>query len=785
MRRTFTNTNKFTYIKAIHKKNYSLTKSLRLTASSITPCPIKPTENIIPKDLNLQKIFTNMLKSSQDLSNKYSPSIIKKLYSNITLNIDINSKSRKTILGKMRDFFLYYNIDYKIYFKSILLYDIISIESQTKQLLSSIEEKALGSLILSIKFNYDENKMFSMKKFLQFSGEKIYSLQEIITIERNALQTINYFLNFTTPMCFLEFFLLNGIIYNVDYVDKSDYAKIYFETENILGKIMEDSENYLKYNFFYLACSVVSFCREKFNLERWPKMLKKVFSVDFYFFQNEYKFFFEKKNDKKDNNKINKIYSHNTYNAHNKKDIIVNGNNNLVLLDLKSLNNHSNNNLLKNQRNFIYDSYKRNYCKTIDHYNNIINININNVSINNIYNSSIDNNLKETKLKSNRKSNRFHYKINNNSIYYSNDDQKNNEYVNNQNDSFKNNIKNEVISKNESEEIFNDNNYNLMGDLAEIKEVKDLGEENFTSPPKRKRKHYFLFKKDNENNKIEESKKKENEKIIEEIPKNDKVYKERSKYSYIRKKYNYTTDNSIKKNLNSENEIDNTLKNKTNKIEFNFKSDKYNQDKNNIVIRNGNEEINRYKYYKTKENSSIDKNIININNIKNENDKEIIEENKNENNSPDKRQNNGLISKYFNFTYYKTEKKNNDKIYNYKNKYNINNIKPTRIENENKIFPEKTKNNILSIGKYQSSRIKNSYRFYKNNLENKNNLYKINENSQNNSTKKDNKIEVLKYDAKDIQKNKKKHKGDNKNKYNDLIKHKLFMSDAINKRKNY
>jgi hypothetical protein len=172
-------------------------------------------------------------------------------------------------------------------------------------------------------------------------------------------------------------------------------------------------------------------------------------------------------------------------------------------------------------------------------------------------------------------------------------------------------------------------------------------------------------------------------------------------------------------------------------------------------------------------------------NIKNENDKEIIEENKNENNSPDKRQNNGLISKYFNFTYYKTEKKNNDKIYNYKNKYNINNIKPTRIENENKIFPEKTKNNILSIGKYQSSRIKNSYRFYKNNLENKNNLYKINENSQNNSTKKDNKIEVLKYDAKDIQKIKKKHKGDNKNKYNDLIKHKLFMSDAINKRKNY
>ena len=172
MRRTITNKNSFTYIKATHKNSFSLSKSLRLSTAQLTPCPIKPTENIIPKDLNLQKIFTNMIKTSQELSKTYSTLVIKNSFSSISLNINLNNIPRKTILRKIRDFFLYYNIDYKIYYKTILLYDIISLENERKKILSSIDEIALGSLILSIKFNYDENKMFSMKKFLKFFIEK-------------------------------------------------------------------------------------------------------------------------------------------------------------------------------------------------------------------------------------------------------------------------------------------------------------------------------------------------------------------------------------------------------------------------------------------------------------------------------------------------------------------------------------------------------------------------------------------------------------------------------------
>ena len=606
MRRTVTNKDKFTYIKAIHKNNYSLTKSLRLTSASSTPCPIKPTENIIPKDLHLQKIFTNMLNSSNQLSKIYSSYIINHSCSTISLNFNSNNNKRKTILRKIRDFFLYYNIDYKIYFKTILLYDIILLENENKKFLSSEDEIALGSLILSIKFNYDENKMFSMKKFLKVFEKKNYKLWEIIDIERKAIKTVNYFLNFTTPMCFLEFFLLNGIIYNIDYMNKSDYAKIYFEVENVLEKTMEESNIYLKYNFFYLACSVVSYCRKMFNLEKWPKMLKKVFSIDFYFFQSVYNHFFVQEKTSKENLNCNKVYSNKTYNSNNnKEDIVINGNDNVVLLNLKNFG--INNETKYKRNNNIYNSYKKNYFKTIDKYNNIINININNVSFNNIYNNSTTtinetekqskNNSKEKSvIKSNKKSKRFHYKIDNSSIDFNSEVQKINDSIYNNRSTQKNAI---TETTGGNCEIINKNDYNLTTNLTEIKEVKDLVEQNtYSSPPKRKRKHYYIINNENKNNdKTEEKNVKDETKKNSEIKVNNdnkEVYKnnnnnyneenksEKSIYnndknnnSRIRKLFTYTYDNSLKNMMISNNNKNSILK---------LSKNKYNKKKKKKII---------------------------------------------------------------------------------------------------------------------------------------------------------------------------------------------------------
>ena len=91
-------------------------------------------------------------------------------------------------------------------------------------------------------------------------------------------------------------------------------------------------------------------------------------------------------------------------------------------------------------------------------------------------------------------------------------------------------------------------------------------------------------------------------------------------------------------------------------------------------------------------------------------------------------------------------------------------------------------NKKISIGKYESSRLRGTYLNYKNNIEKKNNLNKIIEKKEG-SSKKENKMLLIKNKDKNIS-NKRKHKGENKIKYNDLIKYKLSMCDSINKRKN-
>ena len=728
MHRTWTNNGKFTYTKSFRNLKNSKTKSFQYNETHTIPCPIKSTKSIIPKDLHLQKIFTTMLSSSNELSSIYSNLVSK-------VNIDINS--RKKIFKKIREFFISNLVEYKIYFKTILLFDIISIECEKNKLLNTIEEIALGALILSVKFNYDENKMFSMKKFLKFYCDKVYTLNDIIEIERKALKTINYFLNYTTPMCFLEFFILNGIIYNIDNLNENEYHKIYSKTENVLEKIMEESNNYLKYNFFYLACSVVSYCRQIFHLEKWPFMLKNVFSIDFCIFQNEYNIYFsfkekEKVSDKEIKTYINKKNSYNctTYNCHTNKDIIINGNNNVVLLDLKSLNNSDRvTEEEKGYKNNNFNIYKKNNFKTINHYNNnIINININNVSVNSI------NNLYNSKTNKNINSNRFHYNSSNSTI---------NDYSN------KNNIKRSIniyegiykksISKNKYKNRYknkDDKNIKSTKNLAAIKEVKDyIDLKPYISPNKRKRKHYYINRietsdKDNIKLNINETKKSENYNIIEE-------------------------DN------------EGSMNNKSNNI---FKDRKILSNYNNII--------------------HFDSKIKNSNEKK---DRQYLYENKNNNNSNENSSNNISEGKIDNINI-KYSSNINIKEYNSNNSNNI--YKYDENKNESNIIKNKYRKNISDTEKIkkilnykcESSRIGQSYIKNKNMgnellyTEDKEKYNKINNETEVKRNIDYKNINDFKEKEKEIKN--KRIKIENKIKYNDLIKYKLAMSSySINKRK--
>ena len=214
---------------------------------------------------------------------------------------------------------------------------------------------------------------------------------------------------------------------------------------------------------------------------------------------------------------------------------------------------------------------------------------------------------------------------------------------------------------------------------------------------------------------------------------------------------------------------------------FNTKFNNENNNNNNINLNNNysnkNEDINNYKnFYKYHKNMANTLKDNNINIINDKNGGNIT--GKNEQYSANKKQYNGLISKYFHFTYYKTEKKHPDNKSCVNDNYAINNIKPKKLEYSNQKNLDKPKNDPLSIGKYESIRTRESYRRFKYNIENKN---KIDENNEN--LIKEEKHYILNNNEKYVSNIKRRHKGENKTKYNDLIKYKLSVCDSINKRK--
>ena len=494
MQRKIPNKDLFSYTKFIQSHHTSRFKLSNLVINGNFPYPIKPSEYLIPKDLDLQQIFTNMLKSSDVFYKTYASKIP------LLININNNNNTRKLLLKYMLKFFEYHNINKKIFFKSILLLDILIFENKKNRLLS-LEEIALGALILSIKFNYIENKMFSMKKFQSFFGENAYSLNDLLSIERRALYVLNYNLGYFTPMCFMEFLLLNGILFNTDYLEKREYDEIYSRVEEVLEQLMIESNCYLKYKFFHVACAVVAYCRENLKLEKWPKMLAKDFNLDFSLFQNEYEFFFGKKN------KCNR-----TVNNSRLKDKFVKDNNNIVLIDFNNLNKNIN---LSNKKSLLNTFFRDS--------NNIINMNINNLSFNNHFCQKTDKNDKNENDKNNNKNKNINSKLINlrNSTIYK-------KYYNTY-ESYKKYLSSEKYTNNPINEKNINNKINIDNDKQEKMEVKNIfDKKNFKYPNKNEKNELLLS-----NNNV--------------YIKNDKTSEKIYKFKYKRKYY-------INKNKNNDKE---------------------------------------------------------------------------------------------------------------------------------------------------------------------------------------------------------------------------------------
>lgn len=744
MLRTTTNKNtkKFIYFKILPKSNKIHSNSFRHMDNKFESYPIKPSKNIIPKDISLQKIFTIMKKSSQDLSKSYSH------YSHLINKNNLNNISRKAIINKIKDFIIHHHIESKILFKAILLFDILLIEKEMKKLIIDNEEIALGALILTLKFNYLENKMISMKNFIRFYDDKIYTLQQLFDIERKCLKAVNYYLNYTTPMCFLEFFLINGIIYNTDSISSDDYYKIYLEVDNTLQQIMENSNSYLKYNFFYIACSIVAHCRNKFNLEKWPSSLKKIFGIELSTFEAEYNYFFvNKENYNTNENKKD--------NFNNNKDIIINGNNNNLFL-LSILEQKTENDITSNMTNFnLYNKYSGKVFKSNK---NIINIHINNFSHNNIFNA-INNSIANSSQKKDKT--KIGKTLNN--LYYN----KNLGNYNSRNytNLYEYSYQNDIINENEKNNFINNIKSNKTKILSEENKNKDIKASD----------NYIHTEKDL----IEKESNKKNSKNKNEINKDENVN-------------NNNKDNNKTINIDIFNESNKNIKMKNYNFSSRFKLKDHtinNYENNNNILTISNKKYEKTSRIIKKENSNIQRNNIfksyNSNTMLyyNKKSKEIDNNFKYERNKYNDLKKNNDISKKDDEKKYNnilSDKRISNKLFPYKIENNLND------KNKNKHSPKESNlENNISKNKYESTKkiklSKNERKYFSNKNYNEKNL---NNNNLETPVKKGGQKIIYKTIDKENSKSntvQKESSNINKTRYINLIKYKLSLSNSKKK----
>ena len=180
-----------------NKYNSSLISALRGKERQKIPYSIKPFSCIIPRDLNLKRIFIQLFDSS----------IL--FYDNNKIYFILSSEAllnRKYIIESIKKF-------------------IISNRIKNK-LVSNIEKLGLGATILMVKFIHEEYNVIPLNKFQAFYDDKIYTIKQLQEIEIKCLKLIDYYLNFPTPFSFTESLLLNGVIFSTDNIKNETSHKI-------------------------------------------------------------------------------------------------------------------------------------------------------------------------------------------------------------------------------------------------------------------------------------------------------------------------------------------------------------------------------------------------------------------------------------------------------------------------------------------------------------------------------------------------------------------------------
>ena len=282
---------------------------------------VKPISYTMPKDIILKDIFQQELKVYKT-KEKYDLS-----------NNNNENNNRKQIFDIIKKIIADRKISYDIYIKTIYLFDLINIKKENTEIKTQKKIKecsniliALISFLLVLKFNHVENKIIRIKKIFSYFDDLNIDIKDLYEMEIIFLKLIDYELTFQTPFSFLDLFLINGIVFSEDYLESDTSFNIYDLTKETLENIMETSNNYFKYNYLHLCCSIIFFIRDKIKINKWPRTLEINFGIKFEEFNEVYKIFFHSNNDKKEvnrnsKNKLKHFYNSDIINIKNLKNI--------------------------------------------------------------------------------------------------------------------------------------------------------------------------------------------------------------------------------------------------------------------------------------------------------------------------------------------------------------------------------------------------------------------------------------------------------------------------------
>ena len=81
---------------------------------------------------------------------------------------------------------------------------------------------------------HEENKLIYVNIFQNFYERKYYSKIVLKQIEILCLKLINYYLNFPTPLLYMELYFLNGFLFKKDNIKTDTCFKLYSMALNIL-----------------------------------------------------------------------------------------------------------------------------------------------------------------------------------------------------------------------------------------------------------------------------------------------------------------------------------------------------------------------------------------------------------------------------------------------------------------------------------------------------------------------------------------------------------------------